>query len=198
MFVFKTYVFFICAPRTAEIGPHPRFIRKKHNLVHKRTVTADDAIAGFSFSLLHLDRRRINITAGPGQVTPPVSSLVVPGEGFPLYEQPLVKGDLIVIFVVEGDVLSGRPLSSLALDGMHIPEGNPQRRLCDAPSSVDALMKQLEAHEETSDERVLAARTASAQVIQAAWRRWRGRPGADDCDATCDLEPEPEPEPDPS
>ena len=84
----------------AEIGPHPRFIRKQHNLVHQRSVSPKEAAAGFSFSLVHLDQRLISVTAAPGQIRAPVASLIIPGEGFPLNENALVKGDLIVICTI--------------------------------------------------------------------------------------------------
>ena len=84
----------------AEIGPHPRFIRKQHNLVHQRSVSPEDAAEGFSFSLVHLDQRSISVTAAPGQIRAPVASLIILGEGFPLNENALVKGDLIVICTI--------------------------------------------------------------------------------------------------
>ena len=53
-----------------------------------------------SFSLVHLDQRLISVTAAPGQIRAPVASLIIPGEGFPLNENALVKGDLIVICTI--------------------------------------------------------------------------------------------------
>eukprot|EP00966_Prymnesium_polylepis_P208101 4820428-Prymnesium_polylepis.1 len=85
-----------------EITPHPRFVRKGHNLVHKRAVTHDQAERGVSFELQTLDGRFITVTTAPGQITPPVTSHVIPCEGMPLYGTPHVKGDLYVIFTVEG------------------------------------------------------------------------------------------------
>ena len=56
---------------------------------------------GLSFELLHLDGRWITVTAAAGQLRPPVTSVILPGEGFPLFELPAVKGDLIVILTIE-------------------------------------------------------------------------------------------------
>ena len=82
--------------------PHARFVRKGANLVHKRSVHYEEAARGFSFELAHLDGRTIKVDIAPGQVSPPVTSHVVPCEGMPLYGSPHIKGDLYVIFSVFG------------------------------------------------------------------------------------------------
>ena len=82
--------------------PHARFVRKGANLVHKRSVHYEEAVRGFTFKLAHLDGRTIDVDIAPRQVSPPVTSHVISSEGMPLYGSPHLKGDLYIIFSVDG------------------------------------------------------------------------------------------------
>ena len=147
-----------------EIEPHPRFIRKGHNLVHKRSVSYEEAGRGVSFELLHLDGRTITITMAPGQISSPVTSHIIPCEGMPLYGMPLAKGDLYVIFTIEGALL---------------PEGAPPH-LHQNGISLDDFWRMLREHQMPSSERsgyFQAHNEESARTVQAAWRAHTRRRG---------------------
>ena len=180
-----------------ELGTHPRFIRKRHNLVHKRVVSAEEAALGLSFQLEHLDGRKIQVTTTPGQISPPVTSHVIPGEGFPLYDLPLVKGDLIIIFTVEAPVLPRGPGERKAL-----PPSSPTSHLLSSSSSssslsasassssppsstggagsssrsqLDNFWRLLHRHEPTEHEQDFARKMRAARLFQACWREHRSR-----------------------
>jgi DnaJ homolog subfamily A member 2 len=66
------------------------------------TITLSEALLGFSRIILtHLDGRGVKMTSPPGKIIKPQDSIVLRGEGMPVYRRPDEKGDLYVIFHIE-------------------------------------------------------------------------------------------------
>ena len=89
--------------------PHPSFERSGNDLLTTVKITLSESLLGFSrVVLLHLDGRGIQITSTPGKVIKPGDTILLKGEGMPIYKRPDQKGDLYVRFDVEfptGDFL---------------------------------------------------------------------------------------------
>ncbi|KAE9408378.1 DnaJ-domain-containing protein [Gymnopus androsaceus JB14] len=82
--------------------PHDSFERSKNDLLVKVKITLSEALLGFSRILItHLDGRGIKVTSPPGKILQPDASIVIRGEGMPIYKRPDQKGDLYVLFEIE-------------------------------------------------------------------------------------------------
>jgi DnaJ family protein A protein 2 len=83
-------------------SPHDSFERSGNDLLTNVTITLSEALLGFSRILIrHLDGRGVQVTTPPGKIIKPDDSIVVRGEGMPVYKRPDQKGDLYVIFAIE-------------------------------------------------------------------------------------------------
>jgi len=86
---------------------HATYKRKGADLLITKTLSLNEALCGFEWSLTHLDGRDIIIKSTPGEVIKPESIAgqpfvkVVSGEGMPSHGNPFVKGNLYVLFSVE-------------------------------------------------------------------------------------------------
>lgn len=86
---------------------HELFKRKGADLLITKTLSLNEALCGFEWTLTHLDKREIVIQSRPGEIIKPESLggqpfvKVVSGEGMPSKGNPFVKGDLYVLFTVE-------------------------------------------------------------------------------------------------
>jgi len=86
---------------------HELFKRKGADLLITKTLSLNEALCGFEWSVKHLDNREIIIKSKPGEVIKPETVggtpfvKVVSGEGMPSKGNPFVKGDLYVLFTVE-------------------------------------------------------------------------------------------------
>ena len=114
--------------------PHSSFERSGNDLLTTVKITLSESLLGFSrVVLLHLDGRGIQITSTPGKVIKPGDTILLKGEGMPIYKRPEQKGDLYVRFDVEfptgdflksidSEVLSCVILKELIADRYHSPE----------------------------------------------------------------------------
>jgi len=86
---------------------HELFKRKGADLLITKTLSLNEALCGFEWTVPHLDKREIVIKSRPGEVIKPESLggqpfvKVVSGEGMPSKGNPFVKGDLYVLFTIE-------------------------------------------------------------------------------------------------
>lgn len=82
--------------------PHPSFERSGNDLLTKIHITLSEALLGFSRILLtHLDGRGIHVSSPKGKILKPGDSIVIRGEGMPIYKNPDQKGHLYVVFEVD-------------------------------------------------------------------------------------------------
>jgi DnaJ homolog subfamily A member 2 len=82
--------------------PHESFERSGNDLLTHITITLSEALLGFSRVIVtHLDGRGIKLSTPPGKIIKPQDSIVLRGEGMPLYRRPDEKGDLYVLFDIE-------------------------------------------------------------------------------------------------
>ncbi|KAG6909944.1 hypothetical protein DXG01_014213 [Tephrocybe rancida] len=81
--------------------PHESFERSGNNLLTHVKITLSEALFGFSRILLtHLDGRGIEVSSPPGKILTPEDTIILRGEGMPIYKQS-DKGDLYVILSIE-------------------------------------------------------------------------------------------------
>ncbi|RDB26150.1 DnaJ subfamily A member 2 [Hypsizygus marmoreus] len=82
--------------------PHHSFERSGNDLLTHVTITLSEALFGFSRILVtHLDGRGIEVTSPPGKIIKADDSIVLRGEGMPIYKRLNEKGDLYVILSIE-------------------------------------------------------------------------------------------------
>ncbi|KAJ7454798.1 DnaJ-domain-containing protein [Mycena latifolia] len=82
--------------------PHESFERSGSDLLTNVTITLSEALFGFSRILItHLDGRGIHVTSPPGKIIKHADTIVLRGEGMPIYKQPDTKGDLYLTFTIE-------------------------------------------------------------------------------------------------
>jgi len=82
--------------------PHETFERSGNDLLTHITITLSEALLGFSRVIItHLDGRGIKLATPPGKIIKPQDSIVLRGEGMPLYRRPDEKGDLYVLIDIE-------------------------------------------------------------------------------------------------
>jgi len=83
-------------------APNESFERSGNDLLTKVTITLSEALLGFSRIILtHLDGRGIKMTTPPGKIIKFHETIVLRGEGMPIYRRPDEKGDLYVVFQIE-------------------------------------------------------------------------------------------------
>ena len=86
---------------------HSLFKRKGADLLITKTLSLNEALCGFEWTITHLDKREIVIQSRPGEVIQPESAggqpfvKIVSGEGMPSKGNPFVKGNLYVLFTVD-------------------------------------------------------------------------------------------------
>nr|AAV87177.1 radial spoke protein 16 [Chlamydomonas reinhardtii] len=82
-------VVFVLKPK-----PHPRFVRRGSDLVHKVTLPLHHALIGTTLDIRTLDDRDLKVPIS--DIMRPGSSLTVPGEGMPLPATPSARGNLVI------------------------------------------------------------------------------------------------------
>uniref|UniRef100_A0A0G4I9I1 J domain-containing protein n=1 Tax=Chromera velia CCMP2878 TaxID=1169474 RepID=A0A0G4I9I1_9ALVE len=80
---------------------HERFKRKGNDLIMEKEISLVEALTGFSFTLLHLDKRTLAIQTPKGHVVKPGTIHVVKDEGMPTLKNPFLKGRLFVFFKIK-------------------------------------------------------------------------------------------------
>ncbi|XP_068215399.1 dnaJ homolog subfamily A member 1-like [Palaemon carinicauda] len=81
--------------------PHTVYKRKGIELYTEMTIKLTEALCGFKRHLLTLDGRNITVANPPGTPISPDKELAIIGEGFPLFRNPYIRGDLFIKFKVE-------------------------------------------------------------------------------------------------
>jgi len=80
---------------------HDFFKRQGNDLFIEFTIPLVEALAGFSFTVKHLDDRVLHIKSEKGQIINPGDVRCVVGEGMPTHKSPFNKGNLYIKFNVE-------------------------------------------------------------------------------------------------
>lgn len=86
---------------------HDTFKRKGADLLITKTLSLNEALCGFEWTITHLDKRKVVIKSRPGEVIKPETVggqpfvKIVSNEGMPSKGNPFVKGNLYVLFRVE-------------------------------------------------------------------------------------------------
>ncbi|KAI0767920.1 hypothetical protein BC629DRAFT_876310 [Irpex lacteus] len=107
--------------------PHPSFERSGNDLLTRVHITLSEALLGFSRIILtHLDGRGIHISSPAGKPIKTGDSIMLRGEGMPVYKNPDQKGQLYVVFEVDmPDAEWVRTVDKTALAAL-LPPGKPE------------------------------------------------------------------------
>ncbi|TFK49892.1 DnaJ-domain-containing protein [Heliocybe sulcata] len=85
-----------------KLKPHESFERSGNDLLTTVKITLSEALLGFSRILVtHLDGRGVRVSSPPNKVLKFGETIVLRGEGMPVYKRPEEKGDLYVVFQIE-------------------------------------------------------------------------------------------------
>jgi len=80
--------------------PHKTFKRKGGDLMIEKEITLSEALTGVSFTVTHLDGKKIKISSKKGDVVKPNSLMTCKELGMPFYKTSYQCGNLFVLFKV--------------------------------------------------------------------------------------------------
>jgi len=80
---------------------HDLFKRNGTDLLMEYNIPLIEALAGFSFTVKHLDDRILLIKSEKGEIIKPGDIRMIPNEGMPTHKRPFEKGNLYIQFNVE-------------------------------------------------------------------------------------------------
>jgi len=80
---------------------HDVFKRSGNDLFMEYNLPLVEALAGFSFTIKHLDDRVLYIKSEKGDIVKPGDIRAIPGEGMPTHKKPFEKGSLYIQFNIE-------------------------------------------------------------------------------------------------
>jgi len=80
---------------------HDLFRRNGNDLIMEYKLTLVEALAGFSFTIKHLDDRELLIQSEKDDIINPGDVRVIEGEGMPQHKRPFEKGNLYIQFTIE-------------------------------------------------------------------------------------------------
>jgi len=80
---------------------HEVFKRNGNDLYMEITIPLVEALAGFAFTVNHLDDRVLLVKSEKGDVITPGETRVIPNEGMPKHKSPFEKGNLYLHFTIE-------------------------------------------------------------------------------------------------
>jgi len=80
---------------------HPTFKRKGSDLYVEKEISLIEALAGYKFTITHLDGRQLLVSSQEGEIVEPNSFRGVYDEGMPTWQRPFDKGRLFIQFKVK-------------------------------------------------------------------------------------------------
>jgi DnaJ family protein A protein 2 len=80
---------------------HNFFKRNGNDLIIEHNLKLVEALAGFAFTIKHLDDRELLVKSEKGEVITHGDIRMIANEGMPLHKQPLERGNLFIKFNVE-------------------------------------------------------------------------------------------------
>jgi len=83
------------------IEEHKIYKRVGADLLINKKITLLEALTGFYFELELLDKKKILISTGPGEIISAGERKLIEGKGMPFYNDRLSHGNLIINFDVE-------------------------------------------------------------------------------------------------
>jgi len=83
------------------VEKHPEFTRKGADLFIEKKISLYEALTGITFTITHLDGKKINIASAPGEVIAPGTKKTIQGKGMPFYKDAMSHGNLHIEFLVE-------------------------------------------------------------------------------------------------
>lgn len=87
---------------TLKTRPHESFERSGNDLLTTVHITLSEALLGFSRILItHLDGRGVHVSSPAGKIIKPGDSIILRGEGMPIYKNPDQKGNLYVMLEID-------------------------------------------------------------------------------------------------
>jgi len=80
---------------------HDVFKRNGNDLYMETTIPLIEALAGYAFTVKHLDDRTLLVKSEKGEVVTPGEVKMIGGEGMPKHKSPFEKGNLYIQFTIE-------------------------------------------------------------------------------------------------
>jgi len=80
---------------------HEVFKRNGNDLYMETTIPLIEALAGFSFTIKHLDDRVLLVKSDKGEIINPGDIKMIANEGMPIHKRPFEKGNLYIHFNIE-------------------------------------------------------------------------------------------------
>jgi len=121
------------------IEPHKRFERKGADLFFKKKISLYEALTGVSFTIEHLDGKKINVTTYPGAIIEPGMTKQINNKGMPFYKDVMSHGNLYVVFDVDfpkkGEIKNPEKLKDI----LPVPKNLPQldKKTCEYLEDFD-------------------------------------------------------------
>lgn len=79
-----------------QVEEHPVYKRKGADLFMEKTITLVEALTGFNFEILTLDKKKVIVSTSPGEIISPNSIKTVKGYGMPFFKDSFSKGNLLI------------------------------------------------------------------------------------------------------
>ncbi|EIW57392.1 DnaJ-domain-containing protein [Trametes versicolor FP-101664 SS1] len=123
---------------TLKTRPHESFERSGNDLLTTVHITLSEALLGFSRILItHLDGRGVHVSSPAGKIIKPGDSIILRGEGMPIYKNPDQKGNLYVMLEIDMPEESWlKTIDTKALAGL-LPPKKPE--MDPKPAVVDEV-----------------------------------------------------------
>jgi len=80
--------------------PNKTFKRKGGDLMIEKEILLSEALTGVTFTITHLDGKKIRISTNKGEVVKPNSLMTVKDLGMPFFKTSYQSGNLFVLFKV--------------------------------------------------------------------------------------------------
>jgi len=80
---------------------HEKFKRKGADLVMEKEITLFEALTGVSFTLTHLDKRKILVKSAPQEIIKPGDIKTLESQGMPFHKTTYKNGNIFIVFTVK-------------------------------------------------------------------------------------------------
>jgi len=113
------------------IEPHKKFERKGADLFYKKKVTLYEALTGCSFTIDHLDGKKLNVITPPGDIIQPGAIKQINKKGMPFHKDVMSHGNLYIVFEVEfpkkGEIKNAEQLKNILPMPKNVPAADKSK-----------------------------------------------------------------------
>lgn len=137
-------LFLLPFPSLFLLQSHSTFKREGNDLFIEKEIALADALAGVQFTITHLDKRRLRVSSGAGEVISPGTYKCVEGAGMPIGNTGGMRfGDLYVKFSVAFPASGSLPAPALVALRAALPASRKGATAgCDGSKPGDVLYEE--------------------------------------------------------